>query len=311
MKFRAESRFFTAWDLFDNVIAIEGMGTEMSYLVLGEKRAVLIDGMTGVGSLRSFVRELTDIPVRLVVTHGHLDHFGGAFEYGECFIHPDDIALAMSELQADEETRLNFCLMESPFANRRIVPVLSDVVPQCAVRTYPIHEGDVFDLGGTELEVISVPGHTFGSVVLLDRNNRAVYSGDACNQNTPLDLPGSASIEEYLAALKHFKTFQQEFDAMYCGHVIDVTYDRAGLSRVPDPKLPVRGIDDGIALAEAILQRRDDAVPLDGKGRFSGRRWREGSAVPADGSWCNIIYDVHRLHRRPPTPITDGPNFER
>ena len=32
----------------------------------------LIDGLSGVGSLKAFVRELTDLPVEVVNTHGHV-----------------------------------------------------------------------------------------------------------------------------------------------------------------------------------------------------------------------------------------------
>ena len=42
----------------------------------------------------------------------------------------------------------------------------------------PIREGDVLDLGGRRLEIIHLPGHTPGSIALLDTANRVLISGD-------------------------------------------------------------------------------------------------------------------------------------
>lgn len=67
--------------------------------------------------------------------------------------------------------------------------------------TYPMYDGDLFDLGNIVLEVIAVPGHTCGSVVFLDRRARAIYSGDACNSFTLLNLPDSATVESYREGL--------------------------------------------------------------------------------------------------------------
>ena len=88
-----ESKFFKAEKIYDNVTLIAGLGGEQSYLIEGSEKALLIDGLAGVGSLKAFVRELTDLPVTLVNTHGHVDHIGADFEYGEVYIDPADIAL--------------------------------------------------------------------------------------------------------------------------------------------------------------------------------------------------------------------------
>lgn len=82
------SKFFTSRKIFDNVTQIGGLGGELCYLIEGSEKALLIDGLTGVGSLKAFVRECTDLPVTLVLTHGHVDHAGASFEYGECYVKP-------------------------------------------------------------------------------------------------------------------------------------------------------------------------------------------------------------------------------
>ena len=88
-----ESRFFKTTKIMDGVTAIAGLGGELAYLVEGSERALLIDGLAGVGSLKAFVRELTNLPVSIALTHGHIDHNGAAYEYGECYVHPYDIPM--------------------------------------------------------------------------------------------------------------------------------------------------------------------------------------------------------------------------
>jgi len=41
-----------------------------------------------------------------------------------------------------------------------------------------LHDGDIIDLGGRRLEVICTPGHSPGSMCLLDRQNRILFTGD-------------------------------------------------------------------------------------------------------------------------------------
>lgn len=252
-------------------------------MVEGEKKALLIDGLSGVGSLKSFVRELTDLPVQIVNTHGHVDHCGANFEYGECLIHPADIRLMYDH--SDPLMRLNFARSGAMFRPLPVEPTLEDVIPPRAVKTFPVFDGDSLDLGGVTLEVIGVPGHSFGTIVLLDRARRVVYSGDACNANTLLFLEGSASIEEYRESLLHFKSFQPEFDGMYGGHG-------------PGP-VPNTIIDEAIELCEEILKGTDDQI----EGASIGRpclyaKAKDDHFRRLDGKLANIAYSRENIRKK-------------
>ena len=295
-----QSKFYRAYRVMAGVTRIMGYGGENCYLIEGSERALLVDGLAGVGSLKAFVRELTDLPVSLALTHGHIDHAGMAWETGECYINPDDIALLYTRMHTDRQARLDYEMgRRSPGDPGNGCPAtLADVPPACAVRTYPIYTGDVFDLGGARLEVIQVPGHTCGTVVFLDRARRIVFSGDACNPNTLLNLSGSTSIEEYLQSLKFFKTCQDAFDVMYGGH---------GASPMPNSI-----IDDGIRLCEDILAGRDDAIETPSRGGMALLALKRGANyLPERGGFCNIVYLRETLRRRPHSVIAGGPNVYR
>jgi glyoxylase-like metal-dependent hydrolase (beta-lactamase superfamily II) len=120
-----------------------------------------------------------------------------------------------------------------------------DFTPPSPLYTYPVYDGDVFDLGGITIEVIGVPGHTRGSIVLLDKATRILFSGDACNTNTLLYLKGSTSITEYNASLLRLKEFQGEFDKLWGGHNND--------------PLPPRVIGEALDQCDRIIAGTDDA----------------------------------------------------
>lgn len=287
-----ENKFFKTQKILDNVTLITGLGGVNAYLVEGSERALLIDGMTGTGSLKEFVGQLTNLPVSLVLTHGHIDHIGAAFEFDECFINPADIVMMYNPEHAAQENRFGFATMGGHVEG----VTLEDTIPPTAVKTYPVYTGDVFDLGGTCIEVVQIPGHTFGTIVLLDRDNRVLYSGDACNGNTLLSMTGSASIEEYLESLKAFKAYDDAYDVMWGGH---------GPMSVPKSI-----IDDGIKLCQEIIARTDDAIPTPsiGGGMALLAKEREGFR-PKGGGLCNIVYSDQRIKKMPKKTIKGTPEM--
>ena len=282
------SKFFQAQKIYDNVTLIIGLAGEQCYLIEGSERALLIDGLSGVGSLKAFVRELTDLPVVMALTHSHVDHVGAAFEYGKVYLHPDD----MDDLyvQGDPERRFGFAtmggLIPHPFTLR-----FEDTVPCVPVQTFPIYEGEIFDLGGVKIEVIPVPGHTWGTVVFLDRDRRVVYSGDAVNRNTLLCLAGT-SIEQYRESLLHLKTYADAFDLLWGGHGPE--------------SVPASIVDEAISLCDEILAGKDEHL----ESEFNGRkavyaRAKDEMFRRLDGGIANIAYSEERLWKKqiPPRSI--------
>lgn len=281
-----ENKFFVSYPLNDHIEQILGQGGELCYLIKGEKEAVLIDALEGAGSLKSFVEELTDLPVRLVLTHGHLDHIGAAFEYRCCMIHPDDMDLFYDERHASRESRLAFAKVPSPLAAHQLTSLsIEDVTEACEVRMSPLYDGDIIDAGGIELEVIGVPGHTYGTLVFLDRKDRLLFSGDACNINTLLGMKGSTSIEEYLQSLRHLKTFDEAYDVMYGGH--------------GTPPVDKSIVDDAIAMCERIIARTDEKEPawsLDHERVYYGSA-RNPDITPKCGGLANIQYKESEIKK--------------
>jgi hydroxyacylglutathione hydrolase len=81
-----------------------------------------------------------------------------------------------------------------------------------------LREGHVFDLGDRKLEVIEVPGHTHGSIVLLDKENKILFSGDNSNSIVWLFLNECYPLEVYLESLEKVQKRVNDFNIIMPGH---------------------------------------------------------------------------------------------
>ena len=290
--FRAEEIYARAWKISYAFVA--GGVPVYSYLVEGRDFALLIDTMLGYGNLRAFCGTLTDKPVKLVNTHFHFDHCGGNYDFDACYLHPLDIPYFYSPEPSTGKQVLERARREA-LPEYRDKLELSDFTPERPMRVYPVYDGDLFDLGDRKIEIIYVGGHSPGSIVLLDRVNHALFSGDACNGNTLLGFGVSLSVEEYLGNLLHLKRFQQEFTILYGGHQI----------------LSPAVLDEGIELCGRVIAGTDDhdiRTGMFGKPAVYAARAGEGT-LRADGKSFNMCYNPDKVLKpeKQPQVITMEP----
>ena len=190
-------------EVLEKVYLIDDAGDSTCYLVCGRDKAVLVDTANGYEDLRVIVRTLTDLPVMVVNTHGHGDHIFGNVYFDEAYIHPEDLALAEYFFGCAKEDLDKHGLKPCPLK--------------------PIEVGDRIDLGDRELEVVSLRGHTAGSIGLLDRTQRALYTGDGLNFHLWMQLDHSLPMAELLESLRTLKAYcGQDFDHVLHGHAREV-----------------------------------------------------------------------------------------
>ena len=189
--------------LNDHLYLIDDAGDSTCYLVVGEEKALLIDSVNGYEDLKAVVRELTDKPVEVVNTHGHCDHIYGNVYFEEAWLHPDDLSIAKEHFGYVQEKMDKHGLTPCPFKALAL--------------------GQVFDLGGRKLEVIDLRGHTPGSVGLLDREDRILYSGDGLNTHLWMQLDHSLPMAELQKTLLQVKEkYGKDFDWILTGHAKDL-----------------------------------------------------------------------------------------
>jgi len=185
----------------DAITLLNDHNESTCYLVTGRQRAVLIDTANGWVDMNALCRELTPLPVTVVNTHGHCDHIFGNVYFQEAHLHPADFSV--------HDQHFAFPQMREAMEKYGFKPA----------KLIPLAIGETFDLGGFTLETVPMPGHTAGSVGLLDREHRILFSGDGANPHIWMQLPESLPVQtlrDTLAALK--REHGAEFDWLLTGH---------------------------------------------------------------------------------------------
>lgn len=149
----------------------------ISYLILGDDRALLFDTGMGISDIRPVVSTLTALPVTVVNSHTHFDHIGCNAQYGEVLAF--DCAQAHAALAhglsreelAPEVTPEQFYAPYPPGFS----PETFSIQP-CRMR--PLSDGARLELGGRTLEVLHTPGHSEDSIMLLERSSGLLFAGD-------------------------------------------------------------------------------------------------------------------------------------
>ena len=272
------NRNYIAEELWEGVTRITLPGGVYSYLVQGPEKAIVIDTGYGVRGFRAFVEELLQgKPYEVLLTHGHIDHAGGAAEFDRVWLDERDFPLAAVHTQIPvrlENLNSGPALQGGPAFSQ------DDLCPPKTEGYLPLEAGQIFDLGIEQLEIIPMYGHTKGSVGVLFRQARALLSGDACCSMTLLfDRSVSLNIREYQLSM-------QTAARICAGRVEHMLYSH------PHNRGGVSVIDEMAALCGDILAGRD--ARLESRGNYMAKPMGP-DLVPVDGSFANLIYPAEAL----------------
>lgn len=226
---------FGKWCSMPGVWTFTNRWQNFMYLLVGEEKALLIDTGYGEGNFRQIVESITSKPVMVVNTHGHFDHTGGNGWWDAAWM--AEGAVAGARFPFNEEQQSWF-----------------DAKPH---RDYAIHilkEGDIIDLGGKTVEVLSIPAHQEGSIALLDKTDRLLFTGDELEAGQVLlfvrdhNLSLEQVVSAHKANMEKLTARRSEYDFICPAH--------NGTMLQPDLYLK-----DFIALDQSVLDNTADVQP--------------------------------------------------
>lgn len=159
-----------------------------AYLFTGNDKALLIDTTMTDGDIAAAIRTVTDLPVILLNTHCDPDHIACNNRFEQTLIHP-----------------MEFDLYKANSKEGFAAPAA-------------INDGDVIDLGGRCFEVIHIPGHTFGSIALLNKEEKFLVSGDSIGVGPIFMFGETRNLNSLIESLTKLKGRMDSFDKVYTSH---------------------------------------------------------------------------------------------
>ena len=158
------------------------------FLLTGSEKALLIDSGMMTRNAKELAGELTDLPLSLLNTHADPDHIGSNAEFAHFYMSPAEATNYYHSRGGKGEID-------------------------------PVWDGDIIDLGGRPLMIIELPGHTPGSIAVLDENNRRLFSGDPIQRNGRIYMFGiHREMHAYRLSLRRLERFADRFDEIYPSH---------------------------------------------------------------------------------------------
>lgn len=144
---------------------------------------LIVDAPPDPAGIEALVRRHRLVPAALLVTHGHVDHAGGAAVargYGiGTHLHPDDAFLA---LDPGSQLRMLF----GPVADEQLAGF------EFPAGYVPLLAGDRLELAGLAVDVLHTPGHTPGHCCFHLADDGVLFTGDQLFAGSigRTDLPG-------------------------------------------------------------------------------------------------------------------------
>lgn len=171
----------------------------LSYLIVGDERALLIDTGTGAVSMKAAVETLTDRPILLLNSHSHWDHVGSNSEFTDIAIHRAEAhELAHQYSRADIEDFFGEGALLGPLPAGRTI---DSITIDASTPTQILDGGETFDLGGRTITALHTPGHAPGLLSLLDEANGVLFSTDTAYPGPLYAYSDETDLETYIRSM--------------------------------------------------------------------------------------------------------------
>lgn len=158
------------------------------FLLLGKEKALWVDSGVSGADLKALAREITELPTVLINTHGDGDHTSGNGSFDRYYMHSEDY----------------------------VSSGLKEKCPES--RCEYVADGTTIDLGGRILEIWEIPGHTKGSIAILDVNTRRLIAGDSVQNGIIYMFGEKRAPKRFDDSLNKLIGKSDKYDTVLCSH---------------------------------------------------------------------------------------------
>lgn len=204
-------------------------GIVNEFLIEGSEKAVLFDTGLDIFNIKDYVSKLTKKELMVVNSHFHPDHANGNHHFEKVYIGEKDVptfttADVYFKLVDDIVTAV---YKKHPKAAKKLQPFVDKFIMTKKGNTeyIPLKDGDEINLGDKTLIVKDFPGHTPGSITLLDPALKFIYSGDASDADIWMFTNPDCSLHDYAeTGRKYFREVEAMGYTKYRGSHVPVTH---------------------------------------------------------------------------------------
>jgi len=209
----------------------------ISYLIVGDNRALLFDTGMGIGNIQAVVAVLTKLPVSVVNSHTHNDHVGDNWRFTDVYGMDTDFTRSNSRGSREDA--------QAELAPDEICGALPPGFDAKAYSTRPfhithwLHDGDKIDLGGRTLQIIGTPGHTPDAIALFDQKNGLLFTGDTFYAGPIYLFRPETDLDAYVASVQKLAALAPHLQVLLPAHNVPVA-DPGNLPKVVTAMQQVR-----------------------------------------------------------------------
>jgi len=206
----------TRTEIVPSIHWVQGVNANC-YVLVGEELTLIDTGMAKKPQkIQAYItgelhRSLSDVKT-IILTHAHSDHTGGARDLrrmtgAKVAIHAGDA----DYLSGTKKMPIPKGVVGVLFKTLGPLVTAERVKPDII-----LNDGDII----SGLKVIHIPGHTPGSIALLDSARKVLFTGDTLRyRNGMVEGPVERFTPDMTMALKSVEKLKAlEFDVMLCGH---------------------------------------------------------------------------------------------
>lgn len=150
------------------------------FLLVGGEKALMVDCGMNTADAKALAAEVCSLPTELILTHADRDHTACIGQFDWFYMHPAEAA--------------NFYNTQKSTG-----------------KFVPVEQWDIIDLGGRKIEIISTPGHTPGSIALLDEAAGFIITGDPIQDGKIFMFGPQREMHAYLCGLLKVKNLSDRF----------------------------------------------------------------------------------------------------
>lgn len=273
---------YTSEKINEHLFCIRLKSGELLYLLEGNEQCALIDCGYGACHLSAYIKTLTDKPVTVFLTHGHIDHAMAAPEFENVYINEKDIPLYQSQCTVEE--RIGYA--HAGLGTEADELSLEDYTPAEPNKKFHNLEDEMtFDVEPFHLEAYEFPGHTSGSMVFLIPEMKILILGDTCNNATFMFDEICSPLNEYKKALITIRDrLEGKFNRVLISHhVMDADVDI---------------MNQMVEVCDEIFAGTADDLPFEfmGTNAFIAKKCNE-RFEREDGKFANLIYNKNKLFK--------------